>query len=472
MIEFIRDICSWYPLAMYKVDGMVGIYPGNDRHAPMVTPEVFEKSRDSIPSILYDENRDFFSQFTLLFRSIALPGFHHYYSVENAEYSNHVSSTSHTYMSYHVTGDCERVMYSLSTKIHSVNVYNSTMTWAYSENVYQSIGIIWSSSIFYSKFIRDSRNIYFSSDLIGCSECIFCHDLENTAFAIENTIYSQEVYEEKKREILRKKWEFDLYYKGVKWIGKNIGSKNITGKYITDNEDVENGYYSHFVKNGKNLLFVWHPNGLTDAYNSLLCSAGSWYYGAVAVGGDSTEIYNCVSVMRSHECYYSYFLEHCSHCFGCIGLKNTEYALFNTVYEKDERFRLVWLICADMERSGLLGDFFPATCCPFFYEDTLAALMDNRIISDFPKDSWYLSRPIKQSGYPESIQPIEYSELWNYEGYRDKSWYIEEDILQKIIRDDEGNLYTIQPLERDFLIRHALPLPRRYFMRRIRDNFT
>lgn len=40
-----------------------------------------------------------------------------------------------------------------------------------------------------------------------------------------------------------------------------------------------------------------------------------------------------------------------------------------------------------MERSGLLGDFFPATCCPFFYEDTLAALMDNRIISDFPKDS-------------------------------------------------------------------------------------
>jgi hypothetical protein len=219
--DFIMDICSWYPLRMYETPSGIGVYPGNTRHAPTVSGDAFEENRGDIITRKLDTSRDFFEQFGELFQSVSLPGFHHYYGVENSAYSNHVSSTSSAYSSFHVTGDCEWVMYSLSTKIHATNIYNSTMSWMYSENIYQSLGIIGSTSVHYSKYIQDSRDIWFSTDLIGCQECISCHDMTNTSYAIDNITYPKEIYLTKKKELLKDTTSYDARYQTLRSIGKS-----------------------------------------------------------------------------------------------------------------------------------------------------------------------------------------------------------------------------------------------------------
>ena len=431
-MDFIEDVCSWYPLRMYKKWALYWVYPGNERHAPFISQETFEANRESLPSFSYDEKKSFFDQFTHLFRAIQLPGFHHYYSVENSEYSNHISSTSHAYSSFHVTGDCERVMYSLSTKIYAKNVYNSVMTWIYSENVYQSLGTIRSMNVYYSKYIQDSHDIWFSCDLIGCSECIFCHDQANISYAIDNVIYPKEIYEAKKQEILSRRWEFDHYYAVLAPLGKSRGSSRTTGKYCSQSEDVENGNYSIHVKNGKNILFTGHPDGLSDVYNSLFVSAGSGYYGACGVGGDSEEIYNSISIMRSFECYYSYFLERCSFCIGCVGLKNKSYCILNKQYTQDEWYIAAEKIFASMEASNTLWEYFPGEICPFYIEDSLAGMMLGDIAKSSLSEKWFLISGKSENDTSTLVDAISSETLSHYEQITGGNYTIDASIEAKI----------------------------------------
>ena len=53
--------------------------------------------------------------------------------------------------------------------------------------------------------------------------------------------------------------------------------------------------------------------------------------------------------MRSSHCYYSYFLESCSFCLGCVGLKNKSYYILNTPYEKEAWYAKVSAIFTAMD---------------------------------------------------------------------------------------------------------------------------
>ncbi|MBU0627206.1 hypothetical protein KKH82_07475 [Patescibacteria group bacterium] len=117
--------------------------------------------------------------------------------------------------------DCENVLYSHNVKESSKDVYNSVMVWNNSENICFSMGILESSMIFYSKYIKNSYNIWFSENLVGCQNCISCSDLENQSYCIQNKKYTKEEYLEKKEEILREKDRFIDYYKELKEPGKN-----------------------------------------------------------------------------------------------------------------------------------------------------------------------------------------------------------------------------------------------------------
>ena len=75
-------------------------------------------------------------------------------------------------------------------------------------------------------------------------------------------------------------------------------------------------------------------------------------------------------------CFYSYFLNDCSFCFGCIGLKNKSYCILNKQYTKEERYEKVDEIFSQMDADGTLGEFFPATMNPFYFNDTAAYLID------------------------------------------------------------------------------------------------
>lgn len=101
--------------------------------------------------------------------------------------------------------DCENILYTYESKEKCTNIYNSLMVWDRSENVYQSNSILNGYNIFYSRFIYESRDIWFSSNLVGCSECILCDGLQHASYHIQNKAYEKAEYFEKKKDLLKRK---------------------------------------------------------------------------------------------------------------------------------------------------------------------------------------------------------------------------------------------------------------------------
>ena len=90
-------------------------------------------------------------------------------------------------------------------------------------------------------------------------------------------------------------------------------------------------------------------------------------------------------------------LQDCSFCLGCIGLKNKSYCILNKQYTKEEWEEKACEIFASMEADGTLGEFFPASMNPFYFNDTLAYLIDDSFTKEEVEKEGYLWRdePIK-----------------------------------------------------------------------------
>jgi tmRNA-binding protein len=50
---------------------------------------------------------------------------------------------------------------------------------------------------------------------MGCSECLFCDNLQNQSYCIENKVYSKDEYFKQKVLLLREKEIFDKRYAAV-----------------------------------------------------------------------------------------------------------------------------------------------------------------------------------------------------------------------------------------------------------------
>jgi len=92
---------------------------------------------------------------------------------------------------------------------------------------------------------------------------------------------------------------------------------------IFDSDFCENCLYSNVLKNSENTLDCTYCYNMQNSYFSKNCE--NWYKLFFSS--------NCI------ECSESYFLKdcvNCSFCFGCVGLENQKYNIFNKQYSKEE----------------------------------------------------------------------------------------------------------------------------------------
>ena len=135
-----------------------------------------------------------------------------------------------------------------------------------------------------------------------------------------------------------------------------------------------------------------------------------------------------------------------------------------------------------MEKGWTLWDFFPATMNPFYFNDTAAYLIDPTFTKEEVTAVWYLRRdePIKVD-IPAWVQTVSIHDLDKYEGWNILTpnpspsergvWQIDDEILKKVILDDAWNAYRIIPMELEFLRKYELPLPRKHWLDRMKENF-
>ena len=166
--DFVKEIGSWFGTYFGKNDGLVSRYPDTDRVGKIITPKAFEESRDALvkDGKEYDFTKNFFQNYQDLIVNIPRASTLVAGQNENAEYADDVVNIKNVYLSYAVVTDTSNVLYSYLAKDNSHNVLNSVSAAYQSENIYMCTAITSGYNIFYSSFVNDSSNIWFSSNLI------------------------------------------------------------------------------------------------------------------------------------------------------------------------------------------------------------------------------------------------------------------------------------------------------------------
>lgn len=479
--QSIRDlifyIASWYSLVPSKDNGSIGIFPKTSRKPPTMPAKKVEEERDWYLDfwINYDWEIWFFECFNKLFRAVPQPNLIHFSENPNSEYAHCVFSSKNVYMGFTVIEDVENCLYSFTVKTWSRNVLNSLLVWEHSDNVFCSKWIIQSYNIFYSKYIFNSANIWFSTNLTGCEECLFCENLDNKKYCIQNKEYTKEDYLAKKKLLLNQKDMFDKWFAKLSNQGSIIASNNVEWNFIVNSENVESGYCVYDIKDAKNVIFVWWRTTGERIFDTILITPPfNDAYGVMSSGTWCSQVYNSIHINWGSYIFYSQLLTQCSYCLWCIGLKNKSYCIFNKQYTKEDWYKEVDKIFSQMDKEWTLGDFFPWSMNPFYFNDTVAYLIDPSFTKEEVIASGYLWRdePIKVD-IPASADLVNISELWKYEWFDDtNSWIINPDILKKIIVDEQWNYYRIVNMEYDFLVKHWLPLPRKHRLDRLKDCFV
>jgi hypothetical protein len=237
-----------------------------------------------------------------------------FFMSNNSDYADVVSKWNNIYLSSFIVNWDEDVAYSFWVNDNCKRIFNSTIVSNHSENTYFSLAIYNSFKIFYSKYINNSSDIWFSANLLWCKDCIFCNDLENVSYYIENVSYEKEEYKLKLQEILKNKDKFHEYYlriSKIQW--KHLASENTTWAYAVESYDVEQANFSYRIKNWRNVFNVWWYEWCQNIYDVF-----DW-------GGPTLQdIYGVNGIaIGSENCYLSCHIPNCNTVFYSYSFPET-----------------------------------------------------------------------------------------------------------------------------------------------------
>jgi hypothetical protein len=271
----------------------------------------------------------------------------------NSEYCNHATSCLNSYLIF-----------------WSAEAQNS-LYWSRildSDNCIDCYNINHSNNIFSSIDIYHSSNIYYSVDIENCSFCYGCVWLKNSHFCIYNVQYDKDDYIK-----IISNMKFDISELSLdNYIRKNnFQSDIINSTFVSNSSSVIS---SKDIYDSKDISYSY------DLYNWCIdCKdCYSWY-------GHAELSYECywfwvgwylgISIMNVHPYNNVLYSESCfqnSNLFGCIGLRNKSYCIFNKQYTKDEYETTVAHIIAHMQDTGEWWEFFHPSLSPFGYNETVA----------------------------------------------------------------------------------------------------
>ncbi len=490
------EIASWMPVNFYKIGHNVSRFPDTSRAGQLVS--VQEHPQQDV--VEWGMVWSFFDSYTRLFRKSPKMIIQQWFENENSIYAECYGAKD-CYLSFGVWQNAENVLYTMMSHSTITNIINSfSIVWG-CDNIYSSRCITNSYNVFFSSNVHNSNNVWFSSNMLGCNDCIACSNLENMSYCIENKSYSKEEYSKLRNSFLQEKNRYDDYhYIAYRSDIDNKISTNVHGKWIVHSKDIENGFFVQNLVGWRNIFLWWWQYSGSNFYDSfdVWNQEDSHLYATNYVGENSSHVYCVIWWAQLNNVYYSYHMESCSFCLWCIWLKNKQYCIFNKQYSKEERYSKVDEIFGQMDKDGVLGEFFPASMNPFYFNDTAAYLIDPSFTKEEVTAKAYLRRdePVKVD-IPEGVDVVKVNELSNYEGFviptevegshqqmrfldfatLHSKWHeevkrtIDPNILKKIIVDEKGNYYKIMKMEYDFLMKYWLPLSRKHWLERMKENF-
>ncbi len=410
----------------------------------------------------FDFSRPFFEQFRELLSKVPLANLGNENCI-GSPYGNHNADCKDCYLTY-ASFDNERVNYSFGSVgqkdcVDNYVCINSELSYedVLSGELYKTHFSIDSSESIDSFFLKNCKNL---------QNCIGCINLRNKSNCILNNQYTKEEYEKVKQELdfgsYKKLFEFEKHFRefSLKFPNKFafvVNSPNSTGDEMRNAKNAKNCFDIYDdVEDSKYLIHILNMKDSYDVFGG--GAVASLMYEGVDAGIQSSKQLFSVFTHSCLNTYYTYMCFGSKELFGCVGLRNKQYCIFNKQYTKEEYEKLVPQIIEHMINTKEYGEFFPINLSPFAYNESIAQ-------EYFPKSE----KEIREKGFVYRLSPEkEYKITLKSEDLPDNIIDAPDSIINEIIScPNNGSVltqctsaYRIIKSELDFLKNNNVALPR------------
>lgn len=421
----------------------------------------------------YDFSKPFFSQFRELIKKVphmAVVNDDGIASV-NCEFTHDWWFSKNCYMCFsgwHV----ENVMYSFFV-LAGRDITDCLIIRSKSERLYDCYMTSNGYNIKYSNINKACIDSQFLYDCIECQDCLMCTGLRNKRYHYKNKEYSKEEYEKILENykldtwsgVQRAKEEYNKFILNhPRRYALLFRCQSSQGDIISDSKNVK---YSFIGKNSENCRysdFFGDSSGPDkDCYDITMSGGVSESYESVVADHSQMNMFGLLSV-KSQDIKYSHHCHNCKHIFGCIGLRNANYCIFNKQYTKEEYEELTQKIIKQTnevpytDKSGNIykyGEFYPIELSYFGYNETNA-------IEEFPlSQDQAVSKGYK---WEENIQRTTGKETIKTESIPDSIKDVDDKILEEVLACTECKRnYRIVQNELIFYKKMEVPIPRKCF---------
>lgn len=399
----------------------------------------------------FDFSRSFTEQFSDLIRAVPHAALYTT-NTENSHFTNYALNLKNCYLVFGATDD-ENCLY--GNFIISCRDCLDCISMVDSELCYEGITSVACYNCSFFMNCRNCTDSLFIEDCESCQSCLLCFGLYKKEFHVLNQPVGKQRFEEirqtlfpltrsKIQELYSQLTELkqDLPHRGAHiYASENcsgdmvFNSKNCA--FCFDATDCEEGMYLH---NSKKCFMAQDcsynaPLGIQFGYEA--CSS---------LGSQLMGTFLC------WYCDYTYYSMECrssKHLFGCMGLRNKEYCVFNQQLSRKEYEELVPRIIASMQQRGEWGEYLNPKLSFFGYNETVA--QENLpLVRDKARSAgwnWRDTVPPAPQGTPRQDIPEDIRSV-------DRAFAGSVLSCQR-----SGRSFKINSAELDFYLKQDLPLP-------------
>lgn len=375
---------------------------------------------------------------------------------ENCDYVNYCWYSKSCYLSYNCDYSENLLYCSNCIKCeHSLDLYKCSDSTA----CFDSIDLYNCYNISHSNFCFDSNNSAYIMHCRNVSHCFGCINLVNREFCIFNTQYTKEDYSAKLSELTQLSPEEQFKLSREIWLKYPVlfmrwsNNEKVTGNYIFNSKSAENCFD---VKDCENIQNCGTVNTIQNCHDwNHTWYDSSWCYELSSCGDrivKSAFSFNIRSI--GNDVLYCFLWTNLKDCFGCVGLKNKQFCIFNKQYTREEYEKLVPKIIEKMKVDWERGEFFPSSFSSFWYNETIA--MEDFPLSKTEALKQWFNRSDYESPFPKVEKTLKANELPDIK-------FVNDDILNRaIICEVTGKPFRLIKPELEFYRKHNLPLPTKH----------
>ncbi|PID70668.1 hypothetical protein CSB37_01120 [bacterium DOLZORAL124_38_8] len=439
-------------VSAFSQQNVISIYPTDTDFTIVSKDEWFSDTWDGLDyGTDFDFSKNFFEQFQVLRKKVPRASTVNEQN-ENCEYTTGTAYSKNCYL-INSSENCEDCYYSKLLQ-QCTNVVDSAYCYD-SELLYECFNVKNCYDCKYTYNAQNSSDCWFCDDIKNCQNCFLSTNLVGQQYVFMNQKLSKDEYEKRIQTILNSKEHWEKCFSLFKDVQKNrwykyaqiLNSENCTGDFIANSQNCLNCYDVTKSQDCLNVQVGVEVKDLLDCSNMYLKPELSY---SVLGTINTYNVHFCLYVFNSNNVFYSELCYNCQNCFGCVGLRNNKYCIFNKQYSPEEYENTVTKIIEHMQTTGEWGQFFPAWMSTFPYNKSLAyeylpLTKEEAIARNY---QW-------ESPKTKSFLPQNYAIPNRIEDTPD-------DICTKILACEvSGENYRIQPAELRFYRTMNLPIPKK-----------